>query len=40
MGIIKELEDGKIVLKIDKSLYSQEAILSSTYKFTNICLKP
>ena len=35
MEIIEELENGKIVLKVDKSLYCQEAILAATYKFTD-----
>lgn len=37
MEIIEELENGKIVLKVDKSLYCQEAILTATYKFTDTC---
>jgi His-Xaa-Ser system protein HxsD len=37
MEIIEELENGKIVLKVDKSLYCQEAILNTTYKFTDTC---
>ena len=37
MEIIEELENGKIVLKIDKSLYSHEAIVNTTYKFTDSC---
>lgn len=37
MEIIEESENGKIVLKVDKSLYCQEAILTATYKFTDTC---
>lgn len=37
MEIIEESENGKIVLKVDKSLYSQQAILTATYKFTDAC---
>ena len=37
MELIEELESGKIGLKVDKSLYCQEAILTATYKFTDTC---
>lgn len=35
MEIIEELENGKIVLKVDKALYCQETVLTATYKFTD-----
>jgi His-Xaa-Ser system protein HxsD len=37
MDIIEELGNGKTGLKVDKSLYCQEAILTTTYKFTDSC---
>ena len=37
MEIIKNLENGKLLLKVDKSIYHHEAILAAAYKFTDNC---
>ena len=37
MDVIQKLEDGRLLLKIDKSIYHQESILSTMYKFTDNC---
>ena len=37
MGIIQKLEDGKLLLRVDKTVYNHDAILSATYKFTDNC---
>lgn len=34
---IVDIHDGNFVLKFAKSIYSEQAILSTTYKFTNYC---
>ncbi|MEK6690996.1 MAG: His-Xaa-Ser system protein HxsD [Nitrospirota bacterium] len=37
MKIIEKLEDGKLLLRVEKSIYRHDAILSSAYKFTDDC---
>lgn len=37
MEILETNADGKILLRVDKSLYNHESILKATYKFTNNC---
>lgn len=35
--IIREIQDNKILLKLDKSIYEKEAVLAASYKMTNLC---
>ena len=35
--IYTKLEDGRILIKLDKSLYEKEAIMAAAYKMTNFC---
>lgn len=35
--LIQKLEDGKLLLRVDKNIYNHDAILSATYKFTDNC---
>jgi His-Xaa-Ser system protein HxsD len=35
--IIKKIEENKMLLKIDSSLYDKEALLQASYKFTDKC---
>lgn len=35
METIEKTEDGRLLLRVDKSLYHKEAILSASYRFTN-----
>lgn len=37
MQPIEKIEDGKFLLRINKAIYSHEAILATTYKFTENC---
>ncbi|HDZ87457.1 MAG TPA: His-Xaa-Ser system protein HxsD [Nitrospirae bacterium] len=37
MDIIQRLETGKLILRVDKSMFHREAILSAAYKFTDSC---
>ena len=37
MEIMQKLEDGRLLLRVDKNIYQHEAILSATYKFTDNC---
>lgn len=37
MELIQKLENGQILLRVDKNIYNHEAILSSVYKFTDNC---
>lgn len=35
--IYTKLEDGKILIKLDKSLYEKEAVMAAAYKMTDFC---
>ena len=35
--ILRKIEDNKLLLSIPISLYEKEAILNTTYKYTNLC---
>jgi len=35
--IYTKLEDKKILIKLDKSLYEKEAVMAAAYKLTNLC---
>ena len=35
--IIKTLEDGRLLLEIDRGIFKKETIVATTYKFTNDC---
>lgn len=35
--MIEELEDGRLLLKVDKTIYDKECVLASVYKFTGTC---
>jgi His-Xaa-Ser system protein HxsD len=37
MELIINLEDGEILLKLNREIYTQEAILETSYKFTHSC---
>jgi len=37
MELIQKLENGQILLRVGKDIYNHEAILSTTYKFTDNC---
>ena len=37
MDMIEDLGDGRLLLKVDKTIYHQESILSTAYKFTDSC---
>jgi His-Xaa-Ser system protein HxsD len=37
MDLIQKLEDGRLALKVNKSIFHQESILSAMYKFTHNC---
>ena len=37
MEPIQRLENGQILLRVDKNIHNHEAILSTAYKFTNDC---
>lgn len=37
METIQKLEDGRLLLRIDKTIYHHESILAAAYKFTDIC---
>ena len=34
---IERLEDGKLLLKVDKNIYAQESVLAAAYRFTENC---
>jgi len=36
-NIITKLEDGRIQIKLNKSVYEKEAIMAAAYKLTNSC---
>lgn len=36
-GIMKKLNDGQFLLEVSKKIYNADAVLKSTYKFTNKC---
>ena len=36
-NIITKLEDGRIQIKLNKSVYEKEAIVAAAYKLTNSC---
>lgn len=36
-GIVKQLEDGKLLLKLSKEFYLPEAVFATAYKFTDKC---
>lgn len=35
--LIQKLEDGRLLLRVDKNIYQHDAILSAAYKFTDTC---
>lgn len=35
--IYTKLEDGRILIKLDKSLYEREAVMAAAYKMTDAC---
>ncbi len=37
MEIIQKLKNGQLVLRVEKSIYNHEAILSTAYKYTDKC---
>ena len=37
MEPIEKLQDGRLLLRVSKALYSHEAILTTAYKFTDNC---
>jgi His-Xaa-Ser system protein HxsD len=37
MELIQKLENGQILLRVNKKIYNHEAILSTAYKFTDNC---
>lgn len=37
IGLIKQLEDGKLLFQVEKALYHHQAILSAAHEFTDIC---
>ncbi len=36
-NIITKLEDGRILIKLNKSIYEKEAVMAAAYKMTNSC---
>lgn len=37
MKMIQKLDDGRLLLKVDKTFYDHESVLAATYKFTDTC---
>lgn len=36
-GIIKQIDENKLLLKIDCDIYEKEAVMQASYKFTDKC---
>lgn len=34
---MQELEDGRVLLMVDKTVYDKEAVVATAYKFTDTC---
>ncbi len=37
MKIMKKLEDGRFLMKVNKIIYDKESVLATVYKFTGTC---
>lgn len=37
MGLLQKLEDGRLLLPVEKSIYQHDAILSAAFKYTDDC---